>query len=228
MSAGNGLGSPRLHLRRTDSTNSRARELAAKGAPHGTLVTADEQSAGRGRQGRTWTAPAGRALLGSLLVRDPPRLLPLVGGIAVAQTVSPEAQVKWPNDVLLHGGKVAGVLVEGRPQERWAVLGIGLNVALDEADFPPELRGRAATLGLPPAAIEPTLERLLRELERWLSADPQSVLQALRDRDALLDRAVCWDGGEGRGAGIDDDGRLVVITAEGRVALDAGEVHLSG
>ena len=81
------LGTPRLHLRRVNSTNTRARELAAAGAPHGTLVTAAEQSAGRGRQGRTWSAPAGRALLCSIVVRDPPRLLPLVAGVAVSEVV---------------------------------------------------------------------------------------------------------------------------------------------
>ena len=79
------LGRPRLHLRSTDSTNSRAQALAIAGAPHGTLVTAGEQSAGRGRQGRSWTAPAGRALLCSVVVREPPRLLPLAAGVAVAE-----------------------------------------------------------------------------------------------------------------------------------------------
>ena len=124
------LGSPRAHFRLTDSTNARARELAGRGAPHGTIVTAAEQSAGRGRQGRTWRAPAGRALLCSIVIRDPPRLLPLAAGVAVAERVGVDAQIKWPNDVLLDGRKLAGILVEGRLQERWAVLGIGLNVAV--------------------------------------------------------------------------------------------------
>src|ERR1700758_357479 len=157
------LGRPRAHFRLTDSTNARAREFAGRGAPHGTVVTAAEQSAGRGRQGRTWTAPAGRALLCSVVIRDPPRLLPLAAGGAVAEvgdeTVAGSgAQIKWPNDVLLGGRKVAGILVEARLQERWAVVGIGLNVAVREADFPPELRDRAGTLGLEPSAIEPALE----------------------------------------------------------------------
>jgi BirA family biotin operon repressor/biotin-[acetyl-CoA-carboxylase] ligase len=159
-------------------------------------------------------------------LRDPPRLLPLAAGVAVASVVGPEALVKWPNDVLLDGRKVAGILVEGRPQERWAVVGIGLNVAVGQDDFPPELRESAGTLGLDPDAIEPTLERLLGELERWIAAPPQAVLEAFRDRDALLDRCVRWAGGEGRGAGVDGDGRLVVATAQGTMALDAGEVHL--
>jgi BirA family biotin operon repressor/biotin-[acetyl-CoA-carboxylase] ligase len=221
------LGTPRLHLRVAQSTNQRARELAAAGAPHGTLVTAGEQSHGRGRQGRSWIAPPGRALLCSLVIREPPRMLPLAAGVAVAQLAGPQAQIKWPNDVLRDGRKLAGILVEGRPQERWAVLGIGLNVALREGDFPPELRGRAATLGLEPAAIEPTLVELLRGLERWLNAPEPEVLQAVRARDALRGRAVRWTSGEGVGAGIDGDGRLLVQTADGLVALDAGEVHLA-
>jgi BirA family biotin operon repressor/biotin-[acetyl-CoA-carboxylase] ligase len=220
------LGTPRVHLRRTDSTNERARELAAEGAPHGTLITASEQSAGRGRQGRTWSAPAGRALLCSVLLRDPPRLLPLAAGVAVAEVAGDGALIKWPNDILIDGRKLAGILVEGRPQERWAVLGIGLNVALRPEDFPPELRERAGTLGLDQDAIEPILRQLLGNLERWLGASESAVLQAVRARDALLDHRVRWAGGAGRGAGIDGDGRLVVATDDGHVALDAGEVHL--
>ena len=220
------LGTPRVHFRLADSTNERARALAERGAPHGTLVTAHEQSAGRGRQGRTWTAPPGRALLCSLVLRDPPRLLPLAAGVAVAELVGESARVKWPNDVLVDGRKVAGILVEGRPQEAWAVAGIGLNVAVRESDFPPELRERAGTLGLAPGDVEPLLARLLAALERWITADPDTVLDALRGRDALLGRPVRWAGGSGDAAGVDGDGRLVVATAGGQVTLEAGEVHL--
>lgn len=224
----NPLGSPRLHLRSTDSTNERARELAGLRAPHGTLVTTSRQTAGRGRQGRSWEAPEGRALLCSLVLRDPPRLLPLAAGVAVAAVVGSPAGVKWPNDVLLEGRKVAGILVEGRPQEGWAVAGIGLNVAVAPEDLPPELRQTAGTLGLGPDAIEPTLGQLLEALERWITASEEEVLDAFRARDALLDRSVRWAGGEGRGAGVDGDGRLVVETAQGTVTLGAGEVHLLG
>jgi BirA family transcriptional regulator, biotin operon repressor / biotin---[acetyl-CoA-carboxylase] ligase len=220
------LGRPRVHYRRIGSTNARARELAGAGAPHGTLVTAAEQSAGRGRQGRTWAAAAGRALLCSVVVRDPPSLLPLAAGVAVAEVVGPEAQIKWPNDVLAAGRKVAGILVEGRPQEGWAVVGIGLNVALRLEDFPDELRATAGTLGLEPDAIEPTLDALLGRLEHWLARDAAAVLDAVRERDALLGRPVRWGGGHGVGAGVDAGGRLVVRTDDGPVALDAGEVHL--
>jgi BirA family transcriptional regulator, biotin operon repressor / biotin---[acetyl-CoA-carboxylase] ligase len=220
------LGTPRLHLRVTDSTNTRARELAANGAPHGTLVTAGEQSAGRGRQGRTWSAPAGRALLCSVVVRDPPRLLSLLAGVATAEAVGPEAKLKWPNDVHLDGRKVAGILVEGRPQEGWGVVGVGVNVAVRPVDLPPELAGQAGTLGLEPEAIETVLDSLLAGLDRWLSAPEEEMLEAVRARDALLGQTITWAGGTARGAGIDAQGRLVVETPQGRQALNAGEVHL--
>ena len=110
------IGRPSLHLRATTSTNDRARELASAGAPHGALLTSEEQTAGRGRQGRTWVAPAGSSLLLSVVLRETDVLLPLRAGLAVADLAGPAARVKWPNDVLLDGRKVAGVLVEARPQ----------------------------------------------------------------------------------------------------------------
>jgi BirA family biotin operon repressor/biotin-[acetyl-CoA-carboxylase] ligase len=225
------LGAPRRHRREVDSTNLLARELAARGAPHGTLVTAGTQSAGRGRQGRSWSAPPGRSLLASLVIRDPPRLLPLAAGVAVAETAAGfaagEVRVKWPNDVLLEGRKLAGILVEGRPQEGWAVLGIGLNVAVRPQELPLELRDSAGTLGLEPAQIADVLERLLGALERWLPAPAGEVVEAFRVRDALLGRPVRWAAGSGTGAGIDAAGRLLVALPHGgRTALDAGEVHL--
>jgi BirA family biotin operon repressor/biotin-[acetyl-CoA-carboxylase] ligase len=223
-----GLGLPRLHLRATDSTNIRARELAAAGAPHGTLVTAAEQSAGRGRQGRTWSAPAGQALLCSLVIHRPGPLLSLTAGVAVAEVIGTDARVKWPNDVLVDGRKVAGILVEGRPQEGWVVLGIGVNVAVRIDDMPPELRELAGTLGLAPAEIEPTLARLLGSLSAWLERSDGEILGAFAERDALLGQTVTWSDGRGQARGVDDRGRLLVFTEDGREdALWAGEVHLA-
>jgi len=223
------LGRPRLHLRETGSTNDRARALAAAGAPHGTLVTADTQTAGRGRQGRTWAAPPGQALLCSLLLRVYDPLAPLRAGLAVADLAGDAARVKWPNDVLLDGRKLAGILVEARPQDGWAVLGIGVNAAVDAAALPPEVRARAATLGRAPAALESTLDELLDHLTARLSQPPAAALDALQARDALRGRPVRWADGEGTGAGIDAAGALLVRLSDGTIrALDAGEVHLSG
>lgn len=227
-----GLGHPRIHLRRTDSTNSRARALALAGAPHGTLVSAAEQTAGRGRQGRSWSAPAGRSLLCSLVLRDPPALLPLLGAVAVCEVVGPQARVKWPNDIVLDRGrdlaKFGGILTEGRPQEGWAVIGIGLNVAIEVDELPPQLHSSAASMGLQPRAIEVLLVRLLRELERRLAEPPAAMLELWRERDALRGRRVSWAQGSGLAAGIDGAGRLIVSRDDGaRVTLDAGEVHLA-
>jgi BirA family biotin operon repressor/biotin-[acetyl-CoA-carboxylase] ligase len=221
------IGTPRVHVRTIDSTNLRARTLALAGAPHGTLVTAGEQTAGRGRQGRVWTAPAGRSLLMSLVVRDPPPLLPLVAAVAVADAVGPNAAIKWPNDVLLDGRKVAGILAEGRPQEGWAVLGIGLNVALRDEDFPEELRERATGMGLSPSDVDRVLGDVLRSIEVRLGESTPETLAAWRSRDALRGREISWMTGSGVAEGVDEAGRLLVRTATGEVAaLDAGEVHL--
>src|SRR3954471_24495710 len=158
------IGRPRAHWRLTDSTNERARELALGGAPHGTVVTADEQSAGRGRQGRAWTAPARTAVLMSVVLRELDPLLPLAAAVAVCEACEEAAGVacgiKWPNDVWVDRRKLAGILVEGRPQEGWAVLGMGVNVDVSPREFPPELRHTAASLGLP-GGVERVLEAVL-------------------------------------------------------------------
>ena len=220
------IGRPRVHLRRTDSTNERARELAALGAPHGTLVTADEQTAGRGRQGRMWTAPPRAAVLMSVVLRELREGLPLAAAVAVCEALPLPAAIKWPNDIWIGRRKVAGILVEGRPQEGWAVLGIGLNVATE--DFPPELRESATSLRLEGSEIsaEELLGALLVSLDRWLGRPTPDVLDAWRSHDALLGHQVRWSKGSGAAAGVDETGALLVDTASGRISLDAGEVHL--
>ena len=230
------LGWPHLHLRRTDSTNDRVRALAERGAPHGTLVTAAEQTAGRGRQGRSWSAPAGRALLMSLLLRDPPQLLALIAGVAVCDALGAPALLKWPNDVVLARGggsqpalaKLAGILIEGRPQEGWAVLGIGVNVAVRPEDLPADLRDRAASLEREPSAVDGVRADVVAALAARLAQSPQQALAAWRERDALAGRRVSFNGGSGTADGLDAAGRLVVRLADGRRReLDAGEVHLA-
>jgi BirA family biotin operon repressor/biotin-[acetyl-CoA-carboxylase] ligase len=245
------LGTPHRHYRSTDSTNTRARELAAAGAPHGTVVTAGEQSEGRGRQGRSWTAPPAKALLYSAIVRpleDRHTLLPLAVPLAVceaAEQLSPslECKVKWPNDIHVNGRKLAGVLIEARPKDGWAVIGIGLNLYIQENEFPPDLRDRATSLfpddqrtqerGSPgPSPLlsgrPPLLGPLNQRLEHWVNADPDEVLAEWRKRDALNGREVAWDGGSGVAEGVDDRGYLLVVTPGGeRIAVGAGEVHLT-
>jgi BirA family biotin operon repressor/biotin-[acetyl-CoA-carboxylase] ligase len=277
------LGRPRVHLRRTGSTNDRARELAGAGAPHGTLVTASTQTAGRGRQGRRWSAPADSSLLISLVLRSPPALLPLIAAVAVCDIAGEDAQVKWPNDIVLARerpttadagaevraeaeadtaragvrvgtgadagaeadvraedaasgstdtgvptlAKLAGILAEGRPQAGWAVLGIGVNVAVRLEDLPVELRSSAATLGYSPAAVEPMLQALLTALERRLTEPTATILDAWRSRDALYGREIAWGSERGQARGIDGEGRLIVVLADGdHATLNAGEVHL--
>jgi BirA family biotin operon repressor/biotin-[acetyl-CoA-carboxylase] ligase len=220
------IGSPRVHHRLTDSTNERAKQLAAAGARHGTLVTADEQTAGRGRQGRVWTAPPRSAVLMSVVLRELDERLPLTAAVAVAEALPVDAAIKWPNDVWIQDRKVAGILVEGRPQEGWAVVGIGLNVSTE--GFPAELAEVATSLRLVGIEVdaESVLAAVLRSLDEWLGAPPERVLEAWRARDALKGERVRWTGGEGVASGIDDSGALVVETPAGPVTLDAGEVHL--
>jgi BirA family transcriptional regulator, biotin operon repressor / biotin---[acetyl-CoA-carboxylase] ligase len=227
------FGSPHRHFRAVGSTNTVARELAAAGAPHGTVLTADEQTAGRGRQGRTWTAPPGSALLFSAIVRDlGPRqsVLPLAVPLAVCETAERlrpgiECKVKWPNDVHLEGRKLAGILIEARPQDGWAVVGVGLNLTIGE--FPEELRDRAISL-FPEVGTEVVREVLSEVLGVWTGADTETVLAAWRERDTLRGREVSWENGSGVAEGIDERGYLLVRLADGeRVALGAGDVHLT-
>ncbi len=217
------IGRPRVHHREVGSTNLVARRLAAEGAPSGTLVTADHQSAGRGRSDRVWEAPPRSSVLMSVVVRPADTLLPLRAAVALCDVV-PAAEIKWPNDVLLGGRKVAGILVEGRPQEGWAVLGMGVNVTAVPAGFEETaacLAGHGDERGV--AAV---LDALLTALGERIGQPPQSVLADWRERDVLRGREIRWDGGSGTAAGVDEHGALLVDTAEGRAALDAGEVHL--
>lgn len=231
------LGRPRAHFRLLTSTNERAKALAHAGAPHGTVVTADEQTSGRGRQGRAWVAAPGAALLMSLVVRDLDErqaVLPLSAAVAVCEAVEACAGVacaiKWPNDVWVERRKLAGILIEARHGEGVAVVGIGLNVTTRPEDFPADLRATATSLAIecPEAAPsrEAVLSALLASFERRLADDQSGVLDRWRGRDALQGSPVAWASGEGIAAGIDATGALLVDTPGGQVALDAGEVHL--
>ena len=221
------LGDPREHHETIGSTNDRARELAEQGAAHGTLVTAGEQTAGRGRQGRSWATPPGTAIAASLVLTEFDDLLPLRAGLAVADVAGEGALVKWPNDVWIDGRKIAGILAESRSEPRWAVLGIGVNVAVDVDALPPDAAAVAGSLGKSAEDVEPTLSALLSALETRLAQDRDGALNDLRRRDALRGEPVRWQDGEGTGAGIDDSGALLVTLPNGgQTTLSAGEVTL--
>lgn len=246
------LPGPLVHLGVVGSTNDHARALAVAGAPHGTVVMAEEQTQGRGRQGRRWAAPRGRALTFSVVVRAARAatasaggvaLLPLVCGLVVCEAceaVAPvRCRIKWPNDVWIGDRKLAGILIEARPQDGWAVIGIGLNVDTAAQDLPDELRDTATSLRMATgghvrrdAVLDALLDRLGHHLDDFPGGDSEAVLAACRERDALLGRRIEWTraGGraEGEARGIDERGNLVVLTDDGeRIALEAGEVHLS-
>lgn len=230
------LGKPHLHFAELESTNATAKEQAVAGATHGTTITADWQAAGRGRQGRSWVAPAGSALLTSVVLRPARpehRFAPLAAALAVAETCeqfgAQRVELKWPNDVWIDGRKVAGILVEARPSaseaDSWVVIGIGLNTSVDLAELPDELQRTAASLGLEPGTD--ALGPLLARLEYWIAASTEELIAAWSERDALLGREISWSDGSGHAAGIDDQGNLRVSLADGTITtLAAGEVHL--
>ncbi len=234
------FGAPRRHYRTTDSTNERARDLAVAGAPCGTIVTAAEQTAGRGRRGRQWSAPAGKAVLCSAILSPLDArhsLLPLAAPLAVCEAVESlaplECRVKWPNDIWIDEHKLAGILIEAQPPA-WAVIGVGLNVSIEAGEFPTDLRRPATSVGHG-VGTEEALTALCEQLEEWVEADRDRILAEFRDRDALRGREIGWAGaggespeGAGVADGIDDRGNLVVISSDGeRLSLGSGEVSLS-
>jgi len=223
------------------STNDVVRERAASGEPEGLVLVAARQTAGRGRAGRAWTSPAG-GLWVSILAR--PRraseswpLLSLLAANAVAeacrQEADLEARVKWPNDVLAPDGrKLAGILAESRPPD-FAILGLGVNVAVDPGAFPAEARAASlADLAAKPVAVDAFLDALLDALAPRLEAfergDDAALLAEARARSATLGRRIrTQDGRSGYAVDIDDAGHLLLRDDAGRsITLVADDVHL--
>jgi BirA family biotin operon repressor/biotin-[acetyl-CoA-carboxylase] ligase len=246
------LGRPMHLLPGTTSTNDDAKRGAAEGAAHGSTWVAEAQTAGRGRQGRSWLATPGESILASVLVRArcPPARLPpvaLVAGLAVRDAVAraaPQARVaiKWPNDVLVVGGtdsrKVAGILVEAitlGARVDAVIVGFGINV--HSRDFPADIASRATSVALvsghPPDRAE-LLADALAALDRDLHVVMERGLGLFRARfesaDALRGLEVRNDAGEhGVASGVDDDGRLLVERKDGTFTRwVAGEVHIAG
>lgn len=247
------FGRPHRHLRSCDSTNGVARGLSLAGAPDGTVVTADSQTAGRGRQGRAWATPPGGASLAYSAIHrngdspvDPDRggagrpgnpigispLLPLAVALATCEAIEALAPVsttiKWPNDIWIERRKCAGILVEARPQDGWAVIGIGLNLTVSPDDLPPDARSRAISIGHG-ATPAKAIAELNAALSDWIERNDEAIVGAFRRRDALNGSRIGWAEGAGVAAGIDHGGNLIVRDDEGLShTLSAGEVHLSG
>ena len=231
------IGSPHRHYSSTDSTNERARTLAIAGASSGTVVTATKQSAGRGRYGRSWEAPPGKALLYSAILRPPAAehpLLSLLAALATAEAIESAAavrcEIKWPNDVWIEERKVAGILIESRPSQ-WAVVGIGINVSVEPEEFPEDLRWPAISVKRG-ASVQQLRLALNSTLTEWLRAPHSGALAAYRSRDALSGREVEWTRSEasaalaGTAAGIDDAGNLTLRGPDGILTVSSGEVQL--
>ena len=236
-------------LAEVDSTNRHAQALAAEGAEHGRAVIAEAQTAGRGRLGRTFFSPPRTNLYVSFVLR--PRTsgaalgtLPLATGVALAETVAAElgdaarVELKWPNDVLVDGKKVSGILVERSSASADAplVLGIGVNLNVDPASFPDEFRARASSLR---ALAGRPIDRprfaaaLFERLEAALDAHTEGGFAALRARfDALFrmvgQRVRVADAAErvreGVVLGVGGDGSLRLGTYDGEERLLAGDV----
>jgi BirA family biotin operon repressor/biotin-[acetyl-CoA-carboxylase] ligase len=225
-----GFGRPHRHLRVAGSTNDVARALAEAGAPSGAIVTAARQSSGRGRRGRAWSAPEGKALLLSAILRDlgpEQALLPLAVPVGVCEAIESvgdgRCEIKWPNDVWIDERKVAGVLIEARPPE-WAVIGIGVNVAIEPDEFPADLRWPATSIG-GGVSVDRVLAAVCAALDRWAHVPRHEAVGAFGARNALAGRRVEWEDGAGVAGEIDSDGNLMVERDDGeRVALGSGDV----
>jgi len=230
----------RLHYEAAcSSTQDLARDAAARGSEQGWTVVTDLQRAGRGRSGRAWVAPAETALLFSTILRPPLDLFPLLpllaaltvaGGIEVATGAAPD--LKWPNDVLLNGRKLAGILLE-RPVGADVVLGVGVNVNQSAAELPEGATSLAAELGHE-LEREPLLAAILNDLgNAYERADREGVewiVPGWRSRSSMLGKRVAVDreGALIRGMAEDvaEDGALRVRLDDGsRISVVAGEVR---
>ncbi|MCG8470374.1 MAG: biotin--[acetyl-CoA-carboxylase] ligase [Desulfobacterales bacterium] len=227
-----------VHHSLTDSTNVRARELAGEGAPEGTLVVAEEQSAGKGRKGRFWLAGKGEGLLFSLVLRphiDPARaaLITLMTAVSVAEAVISEtgvpARIKWPNDILVHGRKLSGILTEMSMEldaVDYVITGVGLNVNTPPSHFDHTLADIATSLfaetGSPFCRVS-LLQAILTRFESCydilVNEGPESILDRWKSLSDIIGRRVKVDLVRGEVEGvvsdIDADGVLCVTDAAG-------------
>jgi BirA family transcriptional regulator, biotin operon repressor / biotin---[acetyl-CoA-carboxylase] ligase len=237
------IGQPLIQLAITSSTMDEATRLASEGAPEGLVVLADEQTAGRGRAGRIWAGPRGTAVLMSVVLRPPLRpdrlsTLPLVAGVAVAEAIETFApttcQLKWPNDVLIEGRKVAGVLLSARTSAGsvdHAILGVGINVTTPAAALPDGATSILAATGAPldrRALAESLFDRIGANYDAFVRFDGRPDLATWRRRAVYLGRLVRLQDGEsvvyGRLVDVDDDGAVLLDVGGARRRIVAGDL----
>ncbi len=231
------------------STSDHAKALAEEGAVHGEVVVAERQTAGRGRRGRSWSSPARKNLYISVVLRPqlPPQRTPeitLVASVALCDVVRQagiEAGIKWPNDVMSRGRKLAGILTEMAAEPdavQWVVLGIGANLNASPEDFPQELRETATSVAIERGQPVPRAlftAALLGHLEEWLERHAAEGFDVIRkawcERSVTLGRQVrvSTDGRdiEGVAESIDDTGALLVRADDRLERVVAGDVVLS-
>jgi len=247
---GRNLGFPVRYFPEIDSTNLQAWRLAGEGAPEGTAVVADTQIRGRGRLNRSWISPPGANIYASVVLR--PRIEPaaapqltLTAGVAVAELLSgriPDGvKIKWPNDILIAGKKVCGILTEMKSTAAavdFVILGIGINVNMNREDFEPSLQDTATSLKIAAGASFDRLKvisALFSCLEKWyrvfLDRGFQGVREAWLRHADIVGRPIRTvfkeDAQTGVVTGIDTDGTLLMKDTEGIVRrVIAGDVHL--
>jgi BirA family biotin operon repressor/biotin-[acetyl-CoA-carboxylase] ligase len=242
------IGRAIAHRIETGSTNSLAMELAQQGAADGTAVVAETQTGGKGRRGRSWVSPRGNLYLSVVLRPAVPvykaPLITLMGAVAVASAIRKHlgvpAAIKWPNDILITGKKVSGLLTEmsAEPDRiRHIVLGVGVNVNMDLRTLPPDIRSRSTTLAAAAGrSIDRTgfLKALLAELDHWYRCflkKETDVLVAWQELNETIGKRVAVSGAgemlEGQAAGVDAEGRLILQLDDGTVRqVAAGDVTI--
>ena len=235
-----------------DSTNTCARELARQGAAHGTVLIADHQTGGRGRRGRSFHSPSGSGIYMSVILRPhckPQELMHLTCSAAVAMCDAVEKAVgfrpgiKWTNDLVYGGKKIAGVLTElgfdAHGQVDFAVIGIGINCCQSEIDFPEEIRGIAGSLfsvsGMPidRAKVAAAMMDALYRMGKGLLTHKDEILRRYRQDCITLGKEICLVRGDeirhGTAVDIDAEGALLVRFPDDRVeAVNSGEVSIRG
>ncbi|MGD8813883.1 MAG: biotin--[acetyl-CoA-carboxylase] ligase [Anaerolineales bacterium] len=241
-----GLGQPLHYFETLGSTNDLAKELAASGASHGTLVVADEQTAGRGRGDRKWLTSKGGGLALSLVLRPEEAEIATASGVgcmtalAICDALQEEgikAQIKWPNDVLIAERKVAGVLVEAAwhgMELAWTVVGVGINVRSESTPPIEQIEYPATSVD---AEVGHKVDRVLflRTLlkyfaERWIHLGSDVIARTIDERLAFRGQEIELVGAgkalRGRLQGVRPNGQLRLLTAKGEMDIAAGETRL--